>query len=166
MRNFAICFLVALCHLIGVLNGNVFAGNNPEKLTLCVLLNDGTEVYCDFTKRPQMSFSNDVVSLVSVEGTVGEWVFADVKSWSFADSEVLGIDAKKEDNGSVISFSDDCVKVCGSDGDVVNVYDTDGRLVIRRKLSKDGIALVQFLELKGGVYVFKSGRNSIKFIIR
>ena len=74
MRNFAICFLVALCHLIGVLNGNVFAGNNPEKLTLCVLLNDGTEVYCDFTKRPQMSFSNDVVSLVSVEGTVGEWV--------------------------------------------------------------------------------------------
>lgn len=167
MRKTVICFLIALCHLMGVLDGDVFAGNDPVKLTLCVFLNDGTEVCCDFANRPQMNFDGGMVSLVSSEGAVGEWKFDDVKSWSFADSEVLGIDAKKgSGDGAVISFLDDCVKVCGSDADGVDVYDADGRLVLRRKSAKDGLALIRFSELKGGVYVLRNGRNAIKFVVR
>ena len=71
---------VLLFALLGVLP--TFASSS-----LLIHLKDSTVIVCSLAKEPQMSFGKKTITLSSLAGTVGQWNFTDVESWSFGDIE-------------------------------------------------------------------------------
>jgi len=124
---------------------------------------DSTEIVCVLAKQPQMQFSQNAITLTSVDGMVGQWDFADVESWHFADvSATHDIEADQV----MIRMEGDKITVSGLKTQNVALYDVSGRLI---STSLDAIDDTVGISLNGfttGIYLLKVGDKCLKFMVR
>ena len=129
---------------------------------LVMVLTDSTEVVCALNNQPQMQFAQDSVTLTDQSGLVGQWNFAAVASWHFAEiTNTNDVQAEQ----AQIRIEEGKIVVSGSKSRNVAVYDVSGRLIAVRDIVDDAVSL----DLSGftsGVYLLTVGNNSIKFLIR
>lgn len=131
--------------------------------SLRISLTDGTEILCNLEKEPQMSFGDKTIVLTSLEGTVGEWSFANVDYWTFEETEGIA-DIKKDINQ--VRIEDGRITVNGSTANGIAVYDISGKKVLSAK-GKGGDAVnIDLNGLAKGTYILKMGKNSVKFIAK
>jgi len=135
-----------------------FAGSS-----LRLLLTNGDEIVCNLEKEPQMTFGEKTLGLTSLDGSVGEWDFAEVESWSFV--ETVGIDGVGEDK-SVISIEGEKIEVAGEAAKSVAVYDISGKTIATVKENGNGVTRISLGGLEKGAYILKAGKNSIKFLVK
>ena len=131
--------------------------------SILIHLADSTVIVCSLDSKPQMTFSDKTVTLSSVEGTVGEWRFADVDSWTFADIEDAVGDIKIEK--AQILIEDDRLTVTGTDADKISVFDAGGRSVTPSLQTTGSAVSFSIKGLAKGTYLLKVGNNSVKFMV-
>ena len=132
--------------------------------SLLIHLKDSTVIVCSLAMEPQMSFGKKTITLSSLAGTVGQWNFTDVESWSVGDIED-SIDELKGENAQ-IRIEGGNLTIAGNKAKNVAIYDLSGRL---RTPSLDTAGNKTTISLSGltkGTYVLKVGKSSVKFMVK
>jgi len=132
--------------------------------SLLIHLSDSTVVVCSLAREPQLAFGEKTITLSSQEGTVGQWEFADVDSWTFADIEDQ-IAGTKGENPQV-RITQDRLTISGSKGLRVAVYDTGGRQRTPALTASGNTTSLSLGGLTKGAYLLKVGSSSVKFVVR
>lgn len=141
-------------------------GNIPcfAETSLVIHLADSIVIVCRLDQKPQMTFGDKTVTLSSLEGTVGEWSFADVESWTFADVEDSVGEIRIEK--AQILIDGDKLAVTGTDAEKIAVYDAGGRLVTPSLQTTGSAVSFSIKGLSKGTYMLKVGNNSVKFMVQ
>ncbi|MBO4500277.1 MAG: T9SS type A sorting domain-containing protein [Bacteroidaceae bacterium] len=150
------CFLMIVA-ILGSMP--CFAGSS-----LILNLADSTVIVCSLAKKPQMTFDDRSVTLSSLEGTVGQWDFADVESWSFSDIEDAVGEVKSEKTRILIE--DGNLTLSGIDSDKVAVYDLSGRLVTPLLKTTGSSVSFSINGFSKGTYIVRVGVCSVKFTVQ
>jgi hypothetical protein len=134
--------------------------------SVIIHLTDSTVIVCSLSKEPKMSFSDKSLTLSSVEGSVGQWLFADVDSWNFGDVEDAdAVELVKVDKARIY-IEEGRLSVEGVSADNVAVYDVGGRL-LTPLLNNDGSRInISLSEFSKGTYMLKVNKSSVKFIVQ
>lgn len=111
-----------------------------------------------------MTFGDKTVTLSSLEGTVGEWSFADVESWTFADVED-GVGEIRIEKAQIL-IDGDKLTVTGTDADKISFYDAGGRFVTPSLQTTGSAVGFSIKALSKGTYMLKVGNNSVKFMVQ
>ena len=148
--------LFAIIAMLGVLP--CFASK-----ALVILLTDSTKVVCSLNKEPKMVFGEKTLTLTSLDGSVGEWNFTDVASWSFAEVQDVD-DAIKDIKSDRIEINGNRLLVSGTKP--VAVYDLSGRLRTTRITTKDNSTSVDLSDFTKGTYLLKVGKSTMKFMVK
>ena len=130
---------------------------------LVIHLTDSTEIVCSLIKEPQMTFGKKSITLTSVDGTVGEWNFSDVVSWTFIDYTDVD-DAIKEVEGKKIQITANSIEINGEKN--IAIYDTSGKKIEMRSVTKGSTTTVNLSGMPKGTYLLKVGKNSAKFMVK
>jgi hypothetical protein len=130
---------------------------------LVIHLADSTEIVCSLLKEPQMVFGEKSITLSSVEGTVGEWNFSDVVSWTFAEYQDVD-DAIKEIEGKKLLLTTSGLEVYGEKN--IAIYDMSGKRLEVRGETKGNTTNISFSGMPKGAYVLKVGKSSVKFVVK
>jgi hypothetical protein len=147
---------VIVVAMLGILP--CFAGK-----ALIIHLSDSTQIVCSLLKEPQMAFGEKSITLSSVEGTVGEWNFSEVLSWTFEEYEDVD-EAIKEVEGKKLLLTATGIDVYGEKN--IAIYDMSGKKMEVKGQTKDNTTSVSFSGMPKGAYVLKVGKNSVKFMVR
>ena len=153
MKHFVLTLLVAMLGVVPCVASSL----------LILHLTDGTNIVCNLAKEPKMTFGEKTLTLSSLEGTVGQWDFTQVESWSFGEDDAIeSIKAEK----AQINIEDGLLTMAGVDAKKVAVYDINGRLVTPKLNTKGTTTSVSLNGLPKGTYVLKVGKSSVKFLVK
>ncbi|MBQ7571052.1 MAG: T9SS type A sorting domain-containing protein [Bacteroidaceae bacterium] len=131
---------------------------------LLMHLSDSTVVVCSLAQEPLLTFGEKRITLSSQEGTVGQWEFADVESWHFADTEDQI--ARTKDEKPQVKITQDRLTISGNKGLRVAVYDTGGRQRTPALTASGNTTSLSLGGLTKGTYLLKVGNSSVKFVVR
>ena len=132
--------------------------------SLLIHLSDSTVVVCSLAREPQLTFGEKTITLSSQEGTVGQWEFADVDSWTFADIEdrIAGTKGERPQ----VRITQDRLTITGREGLRVAVYDMNGRQRTPALTTSGNTTSLSLGGLTKGAYLLKVGNSSVKFMVR
>lgn len=131
---------------------------------LIILLSDSSTVTCDFTKTPQMSFSDNQIVLEQVAGEAQRWEFDEVLSWSFGI--VSAVNDAEQANENTLAITDNAIQARGKADSQLTVCDMQGKVLRRINADAEGKASVNISEFAPAVYIVHFGKNSVKFYKR
>lgn len=133
---------------------------NAEEVTaLQIFLANGNTVTCSFAEKPVMTLLEGKLSLTTSEANVGDWEFAEVKSWSFIKMEVDGIEETASEKQIVIT--DEAIFM-GSKKGMAYVYDISGQMVATINL--DSTSQISLAPFSTGTYILKADDVTVKFL--
>jgi len=133
--------------------------------SLLIHLKDSTVIICPLAKQPQMVFGEKTITLSSLEGTVGQWNFADVESWNFADVEDVEAIDEVTLKPNRIKIEEGKIMIAGNNAKRVSVYDLSGRAITPSITCVGNTASISLTGFTKGTYLLKVGNSSIKFIV-
>lgn len=124
---------------------------------------DGTKTTFALADSPRVSCKDGELAIVAGSRTF-TLSLADVQNYQFA-VESTGIDEVVKDGG--LKLENGCMFLSGLNaGDVVSVYQQDGRLIRGLKADTDGNAVVGLSNLPKGILIIHSNKTDIKIINR
>lgn len=134
-----------------------------DKLSLDVLLNNGTTVSCLFEKLPVMTFADGKIRLSAQDAELGNWEFSEVKSWSFNTTNAIG--NTKSTAKPQLYFDGKQLRLSGLAEGTLHIYDLQGRVVLKDKVGTEHTSGIDLSTLPKGTYVVVVGSTSVKFAI-
>lgn len=130
---------------------------------LQIFLADNSTVLCEFSKQPQMTLNEGIMTLTTTDSTIGSWEFSEVRKWNFVDAEKVAIKDVKEQK-PLITIQENTIMVSCPQKEKALIYDISGKLYSSATIL--GGTRIPLNTMASGVYLLKVGNHSLKFTVK
>ena len=120
----------------------------------------GERMVCQFSENPKLSPDKEFVLLATTRLTV-QYRAKDISKVYIADRETSDVDASTIKGGIVVE--EDIVQIKGLNAnEPTSIYALAGKIQKTYHASQDGELTILLSELKAGIYIIKTNKQSIK----
>lgn len=155
-------FSVLLALLIASPTVLMADGGNPR---LVVWKKDLSKVYYQLSEKPVTTFSNNMLVIKTNSATI-EYPLADIQRYTYEGVET-GIESIESDNSMLVKQEKDKLSLRNlKAGEEVRLYNSSGRLLQVVKSNGTEPVIISLSSRPQGVYIVKSGKETIKLMKR
>lgn len=152
--------LLALCLLVGTLT----AAAQSDSPKLVVWQKNGEKVVFDLDKLPETTFGGGVLTIKTTTATVA-YQLSNILRYTYENVKETGVELQPADRSIKINERGDEVVFRNlKPGSVVTLYDLRGQLLEQRKAESLSPLTISVQNRPGGVYIVKSGNETIKLL--
>ena len=153
--------LIILTVMLTAFLSAAFAGN--EDNVLIVTQKNGAQTVFAFEKKPVISYQGETMVITTTGSSSYSFPIADVKNYAFGNAATI-IDSPKGDKTLPVLQNGHVRFQKMTDGQTVDVYSIDGRMVRSLKANDKGMVDIDLTSLPKGTLIIKSPATQIKVL--